>query len=149
MIDLERYVFDFVEPTIDDFEKNPTSVRHAFLACVAAFHGVDYLAWPDEPKNLRAHLRLNDYFLIVDDVAHAFKHVATSRRPNKGLKATDVVSRSPGAFDSATFDRSHFDADTGKVTLTRDDGINLLETVKEAVQFMIREGYAMDAQKRA
>ena len=86
MIDLERYVFDFVDPTIDDFEKNPTSVRHAFLACVAAFHGVDYLAWPDEPGKLRSHLRRDEDSRIVDDVAHAFKHVATSRRPNKGLR---------------------------------------------------------------
>lgn len=53
-----------------------------------------------------------------------------------------------GAFDGATFDGSHFDADTGRVTLTNSGGINLLEAVKAAVQFMIREGIAMDLQKR-
>jgi hypothetical protein len=149
MIDLERYVIDFVDPTIDDFAKNPTSVRHAFLACVAAFHGVDYLAWPDDPGKLRSHLRRDEDFRIVDDVAHAFKHVATSRRPNKGLRPSDVVSRPSGAFDGATFDGSHFDAETGRVTLTNSGGINLLEAVKAAVQFMIREGIAMDLQKRS
>src|SRR3954471_21172674 len=111
MIDLERYVIDFVDPTIDDFAKNPTSVRHAFLACVAAFHGVDYLAWPDDSGKLRSHLRRDEDFRIVDDVAHAFKHVATSRRPNKGLRASEVVSRPSGAFDGTTFDGSHFDAE--------------------------------------
>jgi hypothetical protein len=39
----KRYLDDIVEPTITDFENNPTSVRHAFLACVATFHTVDYI----------------------------------------------------------------------------------------------------------
>jgi hypothetical protein len=149
MIDLQRYVIDFVNPTIEDFEKNPTSVRRAFLACVVAFHGVDYLAWPDEPDKLRSHLRRDDDFRIVDDVCHAFKHVATSRRPNKGLKASDVVSCPSGAFENASFDGSYFDAETGRVTLTHRGGIDLLEAVKAAVQFMIGEGIALDSQKRS
>jgi hypothetical protein len=41
---LERYVDEIVAPTINDFEENPTSVRHAFLGCVATFHAIDYLA---------------------------------------------------------------------------------------------------------
>jgi hypothetical protein len=31
MQDLIRYLKGIVEPTIKDFEQNPTSVRHAFL----------------------------------------------------------------------------------------------------------------------
>ncbi len=45
MEDLERYLKTVVDPTIDDFKKNPASVRHAFLACVATFHAIDYLAY--------------------------------------------------------------------------------------------------------
>jgi hypothetical protein len=46
MEDLKSYLDAIAEPTIKDFENNPTSVRHAFLACVAVFHGIDYLAYP-------------------------------------------------------------------------------------------------------
>jgi hypothetical protein len=51
--DLIRYLKDIVEPTIKDFEKNPSSVRHAFLACVATFHAVDYLAFPAKHRGWR------------------------------------------------------------------------------------------------
>src|SRR5689334_10244272 len=44
MEDLEHYLAAFVRPTIADFERNPTSLRHAFIACVVTFHSVDYLA---------------------------------------------------------------------------------------------------------
>jgi hypothetical protein len=46
MEDLERYLKDIVEPTIKDFKDNPASVRHAFLACVATFHAIDYQTYP-------------------------------------------------------------------------------------------------------
>jgi hypothetical protein len=36
MEDLERYVLDFANPAIEDFANNPGSVRHGFMACVAA-----------------------------------------------------------------------------------------------------------------
>jgi hypothetical protein len=41
---LEEYIDLIVEPTLADFRKNPDSTRHGFLACVAAFHGVDRAA---------------------------------------------------------------------------------------------------------
>jgi hypothetical protein len=53
MEDLERYLDEIAEP-IKDFEAHPTSVRHAFLACVVVFHGIDYLAYPRmRPSTLR------------------------------------------------------------------------------------------------
>jgi hypothetical protein len=42
--DLERYLGEVVEPTINELKANRASVRHAFLACVVTFHAVDYLA---------------------------------------------------------------------------------------------------------
>ncbi len=41
-MDIDRYFEQIVDPTIKDFEANPTSVRHAFLAAVAVFHTIDY-----------------------------------------------------------------------------------------------------------
>ena len=46
MAELERYLEEIVEPTVADFEQHPTSVRHAFLACVVTCHAVDYLDYP-------------------------------------------------------------------------------------------------------
>jgi hypothetical protein len=41
MEDLLKYLDDMVEPTTSEFEKNPRSVGHAFVACVITFHAID------------------------------------------------------------------------------------------------------------
>ena len=50
-----RYLEEMVEPTIKDFENNPTSVRYAFLAYVVTFHTVDYIGRASRKSS--AHLR--------------------------------------------------------------------------------------------
>src|SRR5258708_6319056 len=103
MKDLEQFLDEVVEPTIADFEANPTSRRHGFLACVATFHGVDYLAHPRKPQALRQKFTAESPdFAIVDRVAHAFKHVvsgheASPKRPP--LRAAEVIPRPPAFFD--------------------------------------------------
>jgi len=78
MEDLVSYLDEIVGPPVADFEKNPTSVRHAFLACVAAYHSVDYLTFPKKPRGERQELgTASADFKLVDDVAHAFKHVVS------------------------------------------------------------------------
>jgi hypothetical protein len=65
----ERYFKQIVEPTIADFEANPTSVRHAFLAALAVFHSIDYLA-PGRSAGLRTAFRKQSAdFAIVDRIA--------------------------------------------------------------------------------
>jgi hypothetical protein len=74
MSDLAMYLEHFVDPTLDDFGRNPTSVRHAFLACVAACHAID--RGPKSTGNLRKEWCSKSWeFLVVDMVAHHFKHV--------------------------------------------------------------------------
>ena len=53
MEDLEQYFTEFVEPTVNNFKKNPASLGHAFGACVVLFHSVDYLAYPKRSSSLR------------------------------------------------------------------------------------------------
>jgi hypothetical protein len=36
MNELTRYIKLIAEPTVEEFRRNPTSLRHAYLACVAA-----------------------------------------------------------------------------------------------------------------
>jgi len=137
MEDLRQYLRDFVEPAIADFETNPASVRHAFIACVVLFHSVDYLAHPQKPASLRQRWKRHSRaFFIVDDVAHAFKHVKTGNPANPDLRAREVVSV-PAAFDVASFDAVAFDV--GGVTLENDPSVNMLATVKEAAAFVRRQ----------
>jgi hypothetical protein len=96
MSDLAQYLEEIVEPTIKDFEQNPTSRRHAFLACVAVCHGVDHLAYPDDPRTLRQQFEhQSQEFKIVNDVGHAFKHVVQGSPANPRMKASEVISRPP------------------------------------------------------
>jgi len=73
---LARYLETIVEPTFEDFKRNPLSQRHAFLACVAAYHAIDRATYPAKPSNLRKEWREKSLqFKIVDMIAHHFKHV--------------------------------------------------------------------------
>jgi hypothetical protein len=134
MEDLRRYLRDFVEPAIADFESNPASVRRAFMACVVTFHAVDYLAHPRRSAPLRQEWnRLSPAFAIVDDIAHAFKHVKAGNPASPDLRAEEVVAM-PAAFDVAAFDAATFDV--GSVRLENQPGVNLLTVVKEAAAFV-------------
>ncbi len=136
MEDLARYLGDIVEPTVKDFENNPTSVRHAFLACVVVFHGVDYLAYPrTKPATLRQQFgRQSDAFKTVDRVAHAFKHVITDCR--NPLKSDDVISRPAAMWGEAVWDLSRWDDPVGGVTLDSERDVDLLDAVKRAYEFL-------------
>jgi len=123
MEDMIHYLDGFVEPTIEEFARNPASIRHAFLACVVTFHSVDYLAYDKAGRKTRkgkvGNLRsifgnLSSDFKLVDDVAHAFKHVVSGNARNPNLRSEEVVSQA-GAFSS------DFSSDFGQ-------GADLLET---------------------
>ena len=106
MDDMLRYLDQMVEPTIVDFEQNPTSMRHAFLACVAAFHAIDCLAYPKKRSaTLRQKFRKDSAeFATVDDVAHSFKHVVTGDRrkprltPNRLSRARRHIMVGPSGI---------------------------------------------------
>src|SRR5262249_7250445 len=141
MEDLEQYLKEIIEPTVEEFEENPASRRHAFLACVATFHGVDYLAHRKQrAATLRQQWqRQSEAFRIVDHVVHAFKHVASGNRSNPELRANEVVSVK-GAFSSGF--SSGFQI--ASVRLLNDPSINVLRAVQDAVQFL-REQLAREA----
>ena len=131
---MREYLEAFVEPTIADFEKNPASVRHAFVACVVTFHSVDYFAHPRNSAPLRdLWKRQSEEFAIVDDVAHAFKHVKIGNPESPKLRAKEVLAVR-GAFSSPGF--SGFQV--GRVTLKSDPSVNVLAVVKEAAAFVRR-----------
>lgn len=77
MNDLIGYLDLIVEPTFLDYQSNPGSARHAFLACVAVFHSIDRV--PNHSGNLRkAWGDQSIEFLVVDMFAHHLKHVKSN-----------------------------------------------------------------------
>ena len=136
MQDLVRYLAEIVVPTVRDFEEHPTSVRHAFLACVATFHAVDYMAHPRSSRSLRQQWgRDSAAFFQVDRIAHAFKHVASQKGGNS-LEARSIISRPPAVAGLMESGLSLCGDAVGAVTLTEDITVNVLELVRQAVAFL-------------
>jgi hypothetical protein len=72
---LGQYVELIVEPTFEEYKRNSTSARHAYLACLVAYHAVDRAAYPDEASPLAAQWRSESLaFMLVEEVAQHFKH---------------------------------------------------------------------------
>jgi hypothetical protein len=69
---LQSYLETIVDPTWDDFHENRSSVRHAFLACVAIFHSVDRVA--EETSNAAQR---NLYSVIRDAVRFVHRKAGT------------------------------------------------------------------------
>ena len=131
---LVRYLDEIVEPTVEEYHRNPLSVRHAFIACVVTFHAIDYLAYPKSSKGLRQQFgKASPDFRLVDHVAHAFKHVISGNPGNPNLKSEDVVRRK-GTFAAGVFAPLVFDV--GAVAISDRPKTNLLRSVKNAVQFL-------------
>jgi len=82
---LSRYIDSIVEPTFEDFQRNPHSQRHAFLACVTVAHSVDRLAGEKvKAATLRQQWKRESFaFLVADMVAHKFKHVLSDEEKAK------------------------------------------------------------------
>jgi hypothetical protein len=81
---LQQYIDVIVEPTLKDFERNPRSVRHAYLACVATYHAIDRATYPKRGALLREKWRGESLeFTIIDMVTHHLKHVLSDdENPN-------------------------------------------------------------------
>ena len=134
MNELIRYLDLIVEPTFADFSSNPTSVRHAFLACVATYHAIDRVTYPKKPGNLRNKWRKESLeFAIVDMVAHHFKHVKsdderqTPRRP--GIPLSFAVFGARGALNTYALN----------TRALNDGGIdlhNLRFVIRDAIKFL-------------
>lgn len=78
---LARYLEVIVDPTFDEFYRDRSSLRLAYLSCVAIFHAVDRAA--EESGKRSASLRQkwgkeSMEFKMVDIIAHHFKHVQSS-----------------------------------------------------------------------
>ncbi|MBG0797160.1 hypothetical protein IYX23_05595 [Methylocystis sp. L43] len=138
-MDALEYLNTIVEPTIAEFEKEPTCRRRAFLACLVTFHTVDYLA-PKKSTELRDRLcKQSQEFLLIDRVAHAFKHVESghSKSPTKPpLLVSEIGSRPPARLGQMKLGVSRLGDVIGGVATASGRGKDLLPTVRIAAAFL-------------
>jgi hypothetical protein len=71
--DLAQYMELIVEPTFEEYKRNTTSVRHAYLACLVSYHAVDRAAYEAGPLAEQWRLESQD-FMLIEEVAQHFKH---------------------------------------------------------------------------
>jgi hypothetical protein len=141
-MEIERYFEQIVDPTIADFEANPTSVRHAFVAAVVVFHVIDYLPRKTvSSSSLRDRFRKEcSDFAVVDRIAHAFKHVETGHPDNpqnRPLSADGVIPRPPMYYNvSGAYGLSRWNDPIGGITLDGDRQLDVLSVIKAAIEFL-------------
>lgn len=47
---LNTYIENFIVPTVEEFNANPSSVRHGFLACLVIYHAADRMLYPNRNR---------------------------------------------------------------------------------------------------
>ena len=100
---LARYLEVIVDPTFDDFNGNKNSVRHAYLTCVAIFHALDRAAEENGVRKAtlrQAWRRESLEFVLVDVIAHHFKHVQSSDERIPSIRPGLPIGRALG-FDES------------------------------------------------
>jgi hypothetical protein len=131
-MDAKRFADEMVDPTIAEFEREPSSRRRAFLACVTTFHLMDYI-----PKSSRQkYQRECPAFAAVDRYAHAFKHKSTGGDGPRSLNAGQVFERPAGRAGVMMLGVSRLGDTTGGVGVAGEDVPNLLDDVKKAAAFL-------------
>ena len=128
-MDAKTYLQQIIEPTIREYANERPSVRRAYIACVVTYHMIDHWADGERPEGLRAEIRSQcPSFLIVERVAHAFKHVKTGHPENivKPLTDKDVITRPPATYGTGAWGLSRYGDDFGGVTLDGARHVDLL-----------------------
>jgi hypothetical protein len=140
VIALTQYLDSIVEPTYEDFKRNPRSLRHAYLACLVTYHAIDRAAYPKSPGNLRKQWKkASNQFAIVDMVAHKIKHVVSNdekHRPESGIPLSSLVF-GLGAPDTAQLN----------TVVINDAGVdlhNLFYVIRDAITFLRKEANVLE-----
>jgi hypothetical protein len=100
-----EYFRELVEPTIAEFEANPTSVRRAYAACVFAYHFADtvHVHTGRSKTQVRKELAaLAAEFWTVEGVATVAKHLEAARTTVKP-KVEDTHLGQAAAFASGAY----------------------------------------------
>ena len=133
----EEYMREIMEPTIKDLVQNRTSKRHAFLACVATYHTIDYLCGKRRKAVLRGEYRAQSAaFAAVDRIAHG--RVDAQPGPKRSaLRVAETPADSSAAFAEGN-SRINALGDARAVKLPG-KGADILAIVNEAADFLVKK----------
>jgi len=138
---LSIYLKTMVEPTVDEFMRNPLSPRHAYIACVVTYHAIDRVTYGktrDEEEAIKKDWREQSTdFAMIEVLALDLKHVKSKRhgsRP-KTIPVGAVLMGTMG-FNSSLFN------DTGRHESLR----NISFLVMEAVKFIQRKAELLEGE---
>ena len=129
MDDLATYLKHIVEPTFEDWNKNPSSTRHAFLSCLTVYHAVDRAAYPKRPGQLLKLWRKESVeFAVIEIVANQLKHVKASEASGPFIPLSFVVFGKNKVEHNATAEEGY-----------RMELRNLWFAVRDAIRFLHRK----------
>lgn len=135
---MAKYIEEMVDPTYEEFRRNENSPRHAFLACVAAFHAIDRAAGFQETAALIEKWHDESFeFYVMDMICHHLKHTK-SKQEQEELPAGSIplakMVFGTGLKAKASDRQPLLD---GGIALH-----NLLYLTRDAIQFLKRKATA-------
>lgn len=92
----KEYLNEIVVPTLQEFEHNRLSRRHAYLACIAIYHIKDHLKAAGE-KDIEATMRASgsQAFDLVRSICNGSKHFSTDGSHEIQFRAGTDYGRPP------------------------------------------------------
>jgi hypothetical protein len=99
--ELEEYLDLIVQPTFDDYGRHPGSVRHAYLACLVAYHAIDRVTYPAKSQTLAQEWRKESMeFALNEEVALHLKHVKSNFAKDRFPPNTLLITHALGIQES-------------------------------------------------
>jgi hypothetical protein len=133
-LDALHYLDEIVEPTIVEFEREPSSVRRALIACMVTYHAIDYLYSKSERRNALTRLRGRPEFALIERVANAAKHAIFDGRPR--LPVENILWRPPARAGALMCGLSQIGDGEGGVTVWGERGMDILPAVRRTAEFI-------------
>ena len=137
---LTQYLKTMVDPTVNEFVRNPLSPRHAYIACVVTYHAIDrvtYLKGNDD-KIKTEWRKLSPAFAMVEVMTLDLKHVKSKHhRPVPNRIPVGFALLGSMGFNTHTFN------DTGRNESLR----NLSFLVQDAVKFLHQQARVIDREE--
>jgi hypothetical protein len=119
-----EYFHELVEPAINEFESYPSSIRHAYTACVLAYHFADavHIAKAKSKSSARRSLaNIAPAFWIVEGVANMVKHIEVTGTKVKPKIGDTHIGRAAAFTDGTLFSDGTSTSDADDVVKTKDD----------------------------
>ncbi len=106
-----RYLDEIVDPTVKEYESEPTSVRRAMLACIVTYHAIEYLGLKIRFVGLGA-VALAPIPVAITALTFAIRGVRNWNRERRDLRRAELAEKTLAlghrAFDAIATVRAPF-----------------------------------------